>query len=149
MYLRTGKDTQEIREAEVTKARRLLERTWSRIDQKKVPYASKYAEFSHYVKILRNRVCTEVFKQEFRKTDQQIKEQTELEELTEQFTQIDIADDKMPKGEPSAESEDMTDIERIKHMQAQIRSLEEKERRYVTEFVQRYSTKSLRKQIRK
>ena len=130
MYLRTGKDTQAIREAEVAKARRSLEKTWSRIDQKKIPYASKYAEFSHYVKILRNRVCTEVFKQEFKKTDQQIKEQTELEELTEQFTQIDIADDNMPKGEPSAEAEEMTDIERIKNMQAQIRAFEEKERRY-------------------
>ena len=130
MYLRTGKDTQAIREAEVAKARRSLERTWSRIDQKKIPYASKYAEFSHYVKILRNRVCTEVFKQEFKKTDQQIKEQTELEELTEQFTQIDIADDNMPKGEPSAESDEISDIDRIKQLQAQVRAFEDKERRY-------------------
>ena len=130
MYLRTGKDTQEIREAEVKKARGLLERTWSRIDQKKIPYASKYAEFSNYVKKLRNRICTEVFNKEFKKTDKQIKEQSELEELTEQFTQIDIADDNMPKGETSAESEEITDIERIKQLQAQIRAFEEKERRY-------------------
>ena len=126
MYLRTGKDTQEILEAEVRKARGLLERTWNRIDQKKIPYATKYGGFSHFGKKFRDRVCTEVFNKEFKKSDKQIKQQSELEHLTDWFTQIDIEDDNMPKAEVSGGSEDMSDVDTIKKLQTQIKHLKKK-----------------------
>ena len=71
-----------------------------------------------------------MFNREFKKSCKEIKEQSEVEQLTDWFNQIDIADDKMPKAEASGGAEELTDVDTIKQLQNQIRAYEERERRY-------------------